>query len=92
MRWAGHQVVAERGDPLGVGEPGEVPLGDRRLVAEAVAAVVGVGTTRYGKLTEYDAYDLGVWALKAAAAPKVPMARPSQAARAMRRRMRGSSS
>lgn len=29
-------------------------------------AVVGVGTTRYGKLPEYDAYDLGVWALKAA--------------------------
>jgi acetyl-CoA acetyltransferase len=28
--------------------------------------VVGVGTTRYGKLPEYDAYDLGVWALKAA--------------------------
>ena len=28
------------------------------------AAVVGVGTTRYGKLPEYDAYDLGVWALK----------------------------
>lgn len=27
-------------------------------------AVVGVGTTRYGKLPEYDAYDLGVWALK----------------------------
>lgn len=29
-------------------------------------AVVGVGTTRYGKLPEYDAYDLGIWALKAA--------------------------
>lgn len=29
-------------------------------------AVVGVGTTRYGKLPEYDAYDLGVWALKSA--------------------------
>src|ERR671914_436200 len=29
-------------------------------------AVVGVGTTRYGKLPEYDAYDLGVWALKTA--------------------------
>ena len=29
-------------------------------------AVVGVGTTRYGKLPEYDAYELGVWALKAA--------------------------
>lgn len=31
-------------------------------------AVVGVGTTRYGKLPEYDAYDLGVWALKEALA------------------------
>jgi len=29
-------------------------------------AVAGVGTTRYGKLPEYDAYDLGVWALKVA--------------------------
>lgn len=29
-------------------------------------AVVGVGTTRYGKLPDYDAYELGVWALKAA--------------------------
>jgi acetyl-CoA acetyltransferase len=31
-------------------------------------AVVGVGHTRYGKLPDYDAYDLGVWALKEAAA------------------------
>lgn len=31
-------------------------------------AVAGVGTTRYGKLPDYDAYDLGVWALKAALA------------------------
>src|SRR5499426_1229012 len=31
-------------------------------------AVAGVGTTRYGKLPEYDAYDLGVWALKEALA------------------------
>lgn len=31
-------------------------------------AVVGVGTTRYGKLPDYDAYDLGVWALKEAVA------------------------
>ena len=30
------------------------------------AAVVGVGTTRYGVLSEYDAYDLGQWALKQA--------------------------
>ena len=29
-------------------------------------AVVGVGSTRYGKLPEYDSYDLGLWALKAA--------------------------
>lgn len=29
-------------------------------------AVVGVGTTRYGRLPEYDAYDLGVWALREA--------------------------
>jgi acetyl-CoA acetyltransferase len=31
-------------------------------------AVAGVGTTRYGKLPEYEAYDLGVWALKEALA------------------------
>lgn len=31
-------------------------------------AVAGVGTTRYGKLPEYDAYDLGVWALREALA------------------------
>src|SRR5215470_14267610 len=31
-------------------------------------AVAGVGTTRYGKLPAYDAYDLGVWALKEALA------------------------
>jgi acetyl-CoA acetyltransferase len=30
------------------------------------SAVVGVGTTRYGKLPEYDAYDLGQWALREA--------------------------
>jgi len=30
------------------------------------AAVVGVGTTRYGVLSAYDAYDLGQWALKQA--------------------------
>jgi acetyl-CoA acetyltransferase len=29
-------------------------------------AVVGVGHTRYGKLPEYDAYELGLWALKEA--------------------------
>jgi acetyl-CoA acetyltransferase len=37
----------------------------KRELAGSVA-VVGVGTTRYGKLPEYDAYDLGVWALKTA--------------------------
>ncbi len=31
-------------------------------------AVVGVGHTRYGKLPEYDAYELGFWALKEALA------------------------
>ena len=37
-------------------------------------AVVGVGTTRYGKLPEYDAYDLGVWALQARARRLRPQA------------------
>jgi hypothetical protein len=27
-------------------------------------AVAGIGTTRYGRLPEFDAYDLGAWALK----------------------------
>ena len=27
-------------------------------------AVAGIGTTRSGRLPEYDAYDLGAWALK----------------------------
>ena len=31
-------------------------------------AVVGVGHTRYGKLPEYDAYELGLWALREALA------------------------
>jgi acetyl-CoA acetyltransferase len=31
-------------------------------------AVAGVGTTRYGRLPEYDPYDLGIWALKEALA------------------------
>ena len=31
-------------------------------------AVAGVGTTRYGRLPDYDAYDLGIWALKEALA------------------------
>jgi acetyl-CoA acetyltransferase len=33
-----------------------------------LVAVVGVGHTRYGKLPEYDAYELGLWALKEALA------------------------
>src|SRR5919201_6230924 len=31
-------------------------------------AVAGVGTTRYGKLPEHDAYELGFWALREALA------------------------
>ena len=34
----------------------------------AVSAVVGVGHTRYGRLPEFDAYELGLWALKEALA------------------------
>jgi acetyl-CoA acetyltransferase len=30
----------------------------------AAAAIVGVGHTRYGRLPEFDAYELGLWALK----------------------------
>ncbi|MDR7032201.1 thiolase family protein [Mesorhizobium sp. BE184] len=37
-------------------------------MAKAQAAVVGVGTTAYGRLPEYDAYDLGMWALSDALA------------------------
>ena len=37
-------------------------------MARSPVAVVGVGHTRYGKLPDYDAYDLGLWALKEAAA------------------------
>jgi acetyl-CoA acetyltransferase len=32
-------------------------------MAKALAAVVGVGTTRYGRIPDHDAYDLGMWAL-----------------------------
>jgi hypothetical protein len=32
------------------------------------AAIVGVGHTRYGRLPEFDAYELGLWALKNALA------------------------
>ena len=32
------------------------------------AAIVGVGHTRYGRLPEFDAYELGLWALKDALA------------------------
>lgn len=31
-------------------------------------AVIGVGTTRYGRLPEYDPYELGIWALREALA------------------------
>lgn len=37
-------------------------------MAETRAAVAGVGTTKYGRMPEYDAYDLGMWALKEAVA------------------------
>jgi acetyl-CoA acetyltransferase len=37
-----------------------------RRALSGKAAVVGVGTTRYGKLPEYDPYDLGMWALQEA--------------------------
>ncbi len=41
----------------------------KKSMAEAEpVAVVGVGHTRYGKLPEYDAYELGLWALKEALA------------------------
>ena len=38
------------------------------MVDRASVAVVGVGHTHYGNLPEYDAYDLGVLALKQAIA------------------------
>jgi acetyl-CoA acetyltransferase len=37
-------------------------------MGRAGSAVVGVGHTRYGKLPEFDAYELGIWALKDALA------------------------
>src|ERR1700728_3466702 len=37
-------------------------------MAQAGSAVVGVGHTRYGRLPEFDAYELGLWALKDAVA------------------------
>src|SRR6266498_4106571 len=36
------------------------------MAGRGSVAVVGVGHTRYGKLPEYDAYELGLWALKEA--------------------------
>ncbi len=33
-------------------------------MASMGSAVVGIGHTRYGRLPEFDAYDLGLWALK----------------------------
>jgi len=38
------------------------------MAREKSIAVVGVGHTRYGKLPEHDAYDLGLWALTEALA------------------------
>jgi acetyl-CoA acetyltransferase len=38
------------------------------MSAAETVAVVGVGHTPYGKLPEYDAYELGLWALKEALA------------------------
>ena len=37
-------------------------------MARAASAVVGVGHTRYGRLPEFDSYELGLWALKDALA------------------------
>src|SRR3954464_5940601 len=38
------------------------------MMARAGSAIVGVGHTRYGRLPEFDAYELGLWALKDALA------------------------
>jgi acetyl-CoA acetyltransferase len=49
----------------------EVRNGDASVSAlskPSPVAVVGVGHTRYGKLPEYDPYELGLWALKEALA------------------------
>src|SRR5262249_26525900 len=40
--------------------------GNEGMAGRESVAVVGVGNTRYGKLPEYDAYELGLWALKEA--------------------------
>lgn len=37
-------------------------------MAGSLAAIAGVGTTAYGRMPEYDAYDLGMWALTEAIA------------------------
>src|SRR5258707_1647489 len=42
--------------------------GRKTMARPGSVAVVGVGHTRYGKLPEYDAYELGLWALKKALA------------------------
>src|SRR5215472_14552969 len=42
--------------------------GSKTMARRGSVAVVGVGHTRYGKLPEYDAYELGLWALKEALA------------------------
>src|SRR5262249_43803935 len=42
--------------------------GGRPAMGGARSAIVGVGHTPYGRLPEVDAYELGLWALKDAAA------------------------
>ena len=42
--------------------------GSKTMAHPGSVAVVGVGHTRYGKLPEYDPYELGLWALKEALA------------------------
>src|ERR1700746_1606936 len=42
--------------------------GRKTMAHPGSVAVVGVGHTRYGKLPEYNAYDLGLWGLKGAPA------------------------
>jgi len=48
----------------------EIPTlkGSKTMAHPGSVAVVGVGHTRYGKLPEYDPYELGLWALKEALA------------------------
>ena len=62
----GAEVVHERRAAKRAGRVLGQPKHARGISGQV--AVVGVGTTRYGKLPEHDAYDLGVWALDAALA------------------------